>query len=98
MGIDPNNEHEASSHRSGNTAAGTPDVGMPFLFRATPQHGNRRTASSFRSQPESGRAFLRPTAGTLDATNQPQRVTGTQPSGQSRVMAGAHPSAWFPDP
>jgi hypothetical protein len=23
-------------------AAGTPDAGMPFLFRATPQHGNRR--------------------------------------------------------
>ena len=25
-----------------NAAAGTPDAGMPFLFRATPQHGNRR--------------------------------------------------------
>ena len=33
-------------------AAGTPDAGMPFLFRATPQHGNRRADSSLRSQPE----------------------------------------------
>jgi hypothetical protein len=25
-----------------NAAAGTPDAGMPFLFRATPQHEHRR--------------------------------------------------------
>ncbi|MDQ1510453.1 MAG: hypothetical protein QOG50_2297 [Actinomycetota bacterium] len=41
-------------------ATGTPDAGTPFLFRATPQHGNRRMASSLGSQPESGRAFSRP--------------------------------------
>jgi hypothetical protein len=33
-------------------AAGTPDAGMPFLFRATPQHGNRRADSSLGSQPQ----------------------------------------------
>jgi GNAT superfamily N-acetyltransferase len=47
---------------------------MPFLFRATPQHGNRQTAPSFGSQPKGSRAFSRPAAGTLDATNSPQRV------------------------
>jgi hypothetical protein len=33
---------------------------MPFLFRATPQHGNQQPASSLGSQPESGRALSRP--------------------------------------
>ena len=84
-GIDPNDEHVSSSPRKWNTAAGTPDAGMPFLFRATPQHGNRRMASSLGSQPESGRALSRPPAGTLDATKPPQRVTPTQPSGQHAV-------------
>ncbi len=34
---------------------------MPFLFRATPRHGNRQEVSSLGSQPEGGRAFSRPT-------------------------------------
>jgi hypothetical protein len=60
MGIDPNDEHQGLLASKWNTAAGTPDAGMPFLFRATPQHGNRQTVSSLGSQPESGRAFSRP--------------------------------------
>src|SRR6266542_1663648 len=68
--------------------AGTPDAGMPFLFRATPQHGNRRADSSLRSQPEGGRALSGPPAGTLDATHTPQRVTRTQPSGH--YVLGRH--------
>jgi hypothetical protein len=42
MGIDPNDEHERLLTSQWKTAAGTPDVGMPFLFRATPQHANQR--------------------------------------------------------
>jgi hypothetical protein len=39
--IDSNDEHEPSSQMR-NAATGTPDAGMPFLFRATQRHGNRR--------------------------------------------------------
>src|SRR6516225_7869554 len=47
----------------------------PFLVSShatAPDTGE--PAPSFGSQPESGRAFSRPPAGTLDATNTPQRV------------------------
>jgi hypothetical protein len=63
-------------------AAGTPDAGMPFLFRATPQHEHRRADSSLRSQPEGGRALSGPPAGALDATKTPQRRAPDPPSGQ----------------
>src|SRR5436189_2708961 len=38
MRIDPNDEHEVLLDQKWNAATGTPDAGMPFLFRATPQH------------------------------------------------------------
>src|SRR6266581_2173073 len=34
---------------------------MPFLFRATPQHGNRRADSSLRSQPKRRQGILETT-------------------------------------
>jgi hypothetical protein len=83
--VDSNDEHDVLLDQKWVAAAGTPDAGMPFLFRATPQHGNRRADLSLGSQPEGGRAFSRPPAGTLDATKQPQRVTRTQPSGHYAV-------------
>jgi hypothetical protein len=67
--VDSNDEHDVLLDQKWIAAAGTPDAGMPFLFRATPQHGNRRADLSIGSQPEGGRAFSRPPAGTLDATN-----------------------------
>jgi hypothetical protein len=36
-GIDPNHEQDTLLDQRWNTAADTPDAGMPFLFRATPQ-------------------------------------------------------------
>jgi hypothetical protein len=58
-----------------NAAAGTPDAGMPFLIRATPQHGNQREDLIARkpTQQAAGHCRDQPAA-TLDATNTPQRV------------------------
>ena len=84
MRIDPNDEHEGPPQSEVNAAAGTPDAGMPFLFRATPQHGNRRTASSLGSQPNRRQGILEtspPAPSTLRTT--PQRVTSNPLSGQS---------------
>jgi hypothetical protein len=79
--VDSNDEHAVLLDQKWFAAAGTPDAGMPFLFRATPQLGNRRADSSLRSQPGGGGALSGPPAGTLDATKPPQRVTRTQASG-----------------
>ena len=55
-----------------------------------PRHstGTGEIDSSLGSQPEGGRAFSRPSAGTLDATKTPQRVTRTQPSGHYACVRG----------
>ena len=75
---------KSSSHQKWNAAAGTPDAGMPFLFRATPQHGNRRDGLIARKPTRRRQGILEtnpPAPSTL--RTQPQRVTRTQPSGQS---------------
>ena len=61
MRIDPNDEHDSPPDQKWVAAAGTPDVRMPFLFRATPQHGNRRADSSLESQPERRQGILETT-------------------------------------
>ena len=48
---------------------------MPFLFRATPQHGNRHDGLIARKPTTKAAGHSRDQpAGTLDATNTPQRV------------------------
>ena len=67
-----------------NAAAGTPDAGMPFLFRATPQHGNQRDGLIARKPTQQAAGHSRdhpPAPSTL--RNTPQRVTSDPPSGQS---------------
>jgi hypothetical protein len=75
MRVDPNDEHHNLLSQQWNAAAGTPDEGVavPVSSHATAPDTSE-TVSSLGSQPESGRAFSRPLARALDATNNPQRV------------------------
>ena len=74
-----------------NAAAGTPDAGMPFLFRATPQHGNRRDGLIARKPTRTAAGHSRDhSAGTLDATK-PTAARDTQLNHQG-ILFG---SAWL---
>jgi hypothetical protein len=67
--VDPDDEHAEPSSSEVNAAAGTPDVGMPFLFRATPQQEHRHDGPIVRKPTQTRQGILETTAGTLDATN-----------------------------
>jgi hypothetical protein len=91
MRVDPNDEHMSSSNQKWVAAAGTPDAGCRSCFE--PRHSTGTGGQTHRSKanPNGGKAFSRPPAGTLDATKPPQRVTRTQPSGQyASVTARRH--------
>src|SRR5215207_83951 len=88
VGVDSNDEHECPPRSEVNAATGTPDAGMPFLFRATPQHGNRQTASSLGSQPAGGRAFSRPPPAPSTLRINPKRVHPILYQGNMRYIVG----------
>src|SRR5439155_17408849 len=73
---------KVSSPRSWNAAAGTPDAGCRSCFEPRHDTGTGRRPHRSEANPKAAGHSRDPSAGTLDATKPPQRVTRTQPSGQ----------------
>ena len=92
--IDSNEEHgePPRTTRMENTPAGSPEEGVPFLFRATPKP--RSSGSLFARKPTAndGRAFWRQPTGPRDATETPAASASHPHSGALCVLA-----RWLPE-
>ncbi len=96
MGIDPNHEHRQRPRTEVKTAAGTPDAGMPLLFRATPQHGHQRADPIARKPTHSQQGTLETARCIPNATN----FTAARASNSRRCRLGFRsvPHSWVHSP
>jgi len=67
------------------------DAWMPFLFRATPQHGDQRDELIARKPTRRRQGILETARQHLDGTNRPQHVHPILCQGMMRTCGGSAP-------